>query len=993
MAFIFNPNLDYQNDAIQSVVALFKGQEKTYSNFTIYDPNKYNRYSDYFGVGIEQNEVGIANKLTLDNDEVSENLIMVQKKNHLKITQKPKNYNFSIEMETGTGKTYIYLKTIFELNKNYGYKKIIILVPSVAIKEGVLASLKMLKSHFEYHYSGVPFNYFQYSSDKLNSLMEFARSSKIEIMIMTIQSLDSDNKVLNSTSQKYLEQTNGNKPINVLSRTNPIVIIDEPQTTSSSQSRKDYIKQLNPLCTLQYSATHKNDRDIHKIYRLSAVDAYIKKLVKEIEVASVVPKNDHNFAYVKLIDVISTKNKISAKIELDIRDKKTFTVQRKVVSAKPNDSLFDLSNERDVYLNLRVEKMNCSPTSKSIVVDGKELFVGDAINSFDADLIKRIQIRKTIEEHLEKEKRLNPKGIKVLSLFFIDKVANYRDWNKDEKMDGKYAIWFEEEYMNAIKKYQGDKELNALENPVNIVHHGYFAEDNKHHFKNTQGNSEDDIRAYKSIMDDKEYLLSFENPIRFIFSHSALREGWDNPNVFQICTLNESSKNSDKKRQEIGRGLRLCVNQNGERVFGFETNTLTVMANESYSDFATQLQKEIETDENFKFGAIEPISFSAIDIQDSDGKIINMSIQESNAVYEVFKNKGYIDIDGKVTEELKKDIRLSKVEIPQEYKKYEYETIDYLKKVCGSLNIRDKDNTVTYRQNKRVVTDNPDFIALWNKIKDKTRYSVKYDTNELIKACMTKLDELNAEGIEIEYSKSRIKQNTTGIEGKTVHTDVEFVEGRNRYLPDIISYLQNSTHLTRRTIVEILKQSNTLHMFYVNPQRYMTDVSSIINNVLVKFILKGVKYTKIEGEEFYLQEIFPNEELKGCLVSELVKSDRSVYEYNRYDSNVEKIFAEALQNDNRVIVYTKLPTKKFVVPTPIGDYTPDWAVVMNMDGTQKLYFVVETKSTLDEDKRRNEENLKIKFGEKRFKDVGEVSYVTVDNYTSFVKEASRVEYK
>lgn len=957
MAFKFDPNLDYQNDAIHSVVALFKGQENTYSNFTIYDPNKYNKYSDYFGVGIEQNEVGIANKLTLDNDEVSENLSIVQKKNHLKITEKPRNYNFSIEMETGTGKTYVYLKTVFELNKNYGYKKFVIIVPSVAIKEGVLASLKMLKSHFEYHYSGIPFEFFQYTSKRLNEINDFARSDKIKIMVMTIQSFDSDTNILN----RKQEQTYDQKPIDILSKTNPIVIIDEPQTTSSSQSRKDYIKQLNPLCTLQYSATHKNDKDIHKIYRLSAIDAYIKKLVKEIEVASVIPKNDHNFAYVKLIEVISKKNKISAKIELDIRNKKTFVVERKAVTVKPNDSLYDVSNERDVYSNLRVEKMDCSPTKNSIVIDGKELFIGDAINTFDADLIKRIQIRKTIEEHLEKEKRLNPKGIKVLSLFFIDKVANYRDWNKDEKIDGKYAIWFEEEYANLIKKYEGDKDIKAVDSPVSLVHHGYFAEDNKHHFKNTQGNSEDDIRAYKSIMEDKEYLLSFENPIRFIFSHSALREGWDNPNVFQICTLNESSKNNDKKRQEIGRGLRLCVNQNGERVFGFETNTLTVMANESYIDFATQLQREIETDENFKFGAIESISFSAIDIQDNDGMIVNMSIEESSVLYEVFQNKGYIDIDGKVTEELKKDIRLGNVEIPQEYKKFEYEIIDYFKKVCGSLNIKDKDNIVTYKQNKRVVTDNPDFIVLWNKIKDKTKYSVKYDTNELIIACKTKLNELNVEGVEIEYTKSRIKQNTTGIEGQTVHTEYEFIEGRNRYLPDIISYLQNSTHLTRKTIVEILKQSNTLHMFYVNPQRYMTDVSAMINNVLVKFILKGVKYTKIEGEEFYLQEIFPDEELKGCLISELVKSDRSVYEYNRYDSNVEKAYAEALQNDNRVIVYTKLPTKKFVVPTPIGDYTPDWAVVMNMDGTQKLYFIVETKSTLEEDERRNNENLKIKF--------------------------------
>lgn len=991
MAFKFNPNLEYQNDAVQAVINLFKGQESTYSNFTIYDPAKYPVQMVTFG-GTEENEVGVANSLVLVEEDIVNNLRDVQKQNHLKEYAgelKKNNLNFAVEMETGTGKTYVYIKTIMELHRQYGFKKYIILVPSVAIREGVLSSLKMLQEHFEYHYDGDSYHYFQYSSDRLDELLSFARSDKIEIMVMTIQSFDSDNKVLNSRSQKHLEKTNGVKPIDVVNRTNPIVIIDEPQTTSASQQRKKYISSLNPLCTLQYSATHKENKDVHKVYRLTAVDAYIKKLVKEIEVASVIPKNDHNYAYVRLVEVKATKTKINAKVEIDVRDKNTSEVTRKVVKADPHDDLYDLSGEREIYSDMRIDKMTVQP-QMSIEINGKEIFAGGVINSFDEDLLKRTQIRKTILEHFEKERRLNPKGIKVLSLFFIDKVANYRSWDGDTQINGKYLTWFEEEYKEVAtsKKYKDNKDIIGLKEPVNRVHQAYFAEDNKGHFKNTKGESAEDIKAYESIMSDKEYLLSFDNPIRFIFSHSALREGWDNPNVFQICTLNESSKSNDKKRQEIGRGLRLCVTQDGDRVYGFETNTLTVMANQSYEDFAKQLQTETEKDGGFKFGSIEHISFAGIPLTANENEKENMTEQESETLFKFYSEKGYIDYQGKVTEELKRDLRDSKVEIPDDFKEYEYDILEYFKKVCGSLNIKDKDNIITYGQNKRVVSDNPYFIELWNRIKDKTKYSVEYDTSALITACASKLSQdLRVDGIEIEYTRSRIRQNTTGIEGQMVHFDAEYIDSRSRFLPDIITFLQNATNLTRRTIMKILKQSGTLYMFYINPQRYMSDVAELINEVLVGFVLKGIKYTKLDGQEFYLQEVFPDEELKGDLINELVKSDRSVYEYNRYDSNVERDFAKALQSDDSVVVYTKLPTRKFIVPTPVGEYTPDWAVVINKNDTLKLYFIVETKGTTKVEELRGTEQLKVRYGEKRFNHVGGAGYIIANKHEVFSKEA------
>ena len=981
MTLKFNPNLDYQNDAVKAVVDLFKGQDNVQSQFTIYDPAKYTVQTVAFG-GTEENEIGVANRLILDEEDIANNLRAIQKQNHVKEYTgelKKNNLNFAVEMETGTGKTYVYIKTIMELQRQYGFKKFIILVPGVAIREGVLSSLNILKEHFEYHYSGESYHHFQYSSDKLSELLGFARSDKVEIMVMTIQSLDSDNKVLNSRSQKHLEQTNGVKPIDVVNRTNPIIIIDEPQTTSASAQRKKYISSLNPLCTLQYSATHKENKDVHKVYRLTAVDAYIKKLVKEIEVASVIPRNDHNYAYVRLVEVKATKTKITAKVEIDVRNKNTATVERKVVKVKPHDDLFDLSGERQIYSNMRVDKMTTQP-QMSIEINGNEIVEGGEINQFDEGLLKRTQIRKTIEEHFEKEKRLNKNGIKVLSLFFIDKVANYRGWDGDTPFYGKFLTWFEEEYEDVAQKYTDNHDIVGLNEPVNRVHQGYFAEDNKKHFKNTKGDSADDIKAYDSILKDKEFLLSFGNPIRFIFSHSALREGWDNPNVFQICTLNDNAKSNDRKRQEIGRGLRLCVNQDGERVYGFETNTLTVMANQSYEDFARQYQLEIEQEDGFTFGSIAPTSFAGILLTDNEKG--NMTETESKAFFKHCEAQGYIDDQGNVTDELKKDLRNSTVIIPDDFKEYEYDILEYLKKVCGNLNIKNKENIVMYRQNKRVIADNPHFLELWNRIKDKTKYSVEFDSTELINACVKKLKELRVEGIEIEYKKGKITQNTTGIEGQLTHVETNYIEGRNRYLPDIITFLQNATDLTRQTIVSILKQSGTLYMFYINPQRYMSDVADIINRELVGIVLQGVKYTKIEGQEFYLQEVFPDEELKGDLINELVKSDRSVYEYNRYDSNVEKEFAKALQSDDTVVVYTKLPTKKFVVPTPVGEYTPDWAVVINQDHTMKLYFVIETKGTEIVDDLRNKEKLKVKFGQKRFDDVGGVGYIITNKFTS-----------
>lgn len=703
----FDNDLPHQSDAISSVVDLFPQNKGTNSSFEMYDP-KFNIDEKWDDDGQHPTEVGKSNNEKLiDEDDFLSKLNVVRSNNKLKEVKKlsKDNINLAIEMETGTGKTFVYLKTIFELNKKCGFTKFIILVPSIAIIEGVMSSLDSLKSFFASHYNNVPFNYFKYSSNKLPEIMSYARSDNIEIMVMTIQSMDRESNILFSTKPKDIEVTHNVRPIDIINSCRPIVIIDEPQTTSNTKNRQDNIKDLTPLFTMQYSATHKDNKNVHKVYRLTAVDAYLLKLVKQIEVATVVAKDDINKAYIELVETKSTKSKITATVKLDIRNPKDGNITRKAIQVKLNDNLYVKTNKRDLYDGLRIERIQCDENNQSITVNGDVITKGQAINSVDEDLIKRAQIKKTIEEHFEKEKLLNPIGIKVLSIFFIDKVANYRQYDSDNIINGKFHKMFEEEYIKLLEKYKGFESIVARNTDVTKVHEGYFSID-KGKIKDTKGESEKDIEAYQSIMSDKGSLLSFDNDIRFIFSHTALREGWDNPNVFQICTLNEKSKNNDRKRQEIGRGLRICVNQSGERQYGFKYNTLTVMANESYEDFAKALQLEIEQDENFKFGMVEDLSFLGIKLQNLDQEITE---EQSKELYKYCKDEKYINSKGEVTDKLKTALKNKTFELPKDLKELQYEVKEYLTKVCGNLNIKPKTQKKIFNKKNKDITDLPEF--------------------------------------------------------------------------------------------------------------------------------------------------------------------------------------------------------------------------------------------------------------------------------------------
>ncbi|AKN32605.1 type III restriction endonuclease subunit R [Clostridium carboxidivorans P7] len=978
MKLKFNSDLDYQKESISSIVNIFKGQTPAQSNFTV------SAMMDKAGTeGKLITNLGVGNKLELDEEDILKNVKEIQLKNGLKPSSekdiKKNNYYFTIEMETGTGKTYVYLRTIFELNKQYGFTKFIIVVPSVAIKEGVMKSIDIMTEHFKELYENVIFKAYEYKSKNLDLIREFATSDYIRIMVMTIQSFNKDTNVINMDHEK----TNGVKPLEFIKETNPFVIIDEPQSTVSTDKAKDAIASLNPLSTVGYSATHKDKHNL--MFRLDAVDAYERQLVKQIEVASIVSKDNNNNAYLKLISVNNKKSPIKAKIEIDKLEKGA--IKRIAKEFKVDNDLYELSGNREVYKGYQITEISAKEGNEYVSFVGHEdLYLGEVRGEIDEDLIKRMHIRKTIDEHLNKELRLKKEGIKVLSLFFIDKVANYRYIDKDGKnQKGKYALWFEEEYKEAIKNPRYKTLFNDvdIESEAGIVHNGYFAQDKKGVLKDTKGNTASDEDAYSLIMKDKEKLLSFDTKLKFIFSHSALREGWDNPNVFQICTLNET-KSESKKRQEIGRGLRLAVNQEGERVYGFNVNTLTVMANESYEEFASKLQKEYEEDGGVRFGVVESHTFANIKIT-IDGAARYLDQEGSEKIYNHLKDNNYIDDKGKIEDKLRSDLKAKNVQVPEEFKECEEQIIATLKKLAGNLNVKNAGDRKTVALNKQRYIS-PEFKELWDKIKYKTTYSVEFSSEELINKCSEEIKyNLKVNKAKFLFTKAELDINKSGTVTKENDRRTEEVKNNNFILPDIITFLQNETNLTRRTLVEILKKSERLEAFKSNPQQFMDEAASIIKRKMRLMIVDGIKYQKIGDEEYYAQELFETEELAGYLSKNMIESEKSIYQYIIYDSGVEEDFARKFENNKSVKMYIKLPDW-FKILTPLGNYNPDWAVLIEKDNTEKLYFIVETKGNILAEELREREYKKIQCGHKHFEALeNEVEFRETDNFEKFIE--------
>ncbi len=986
MKLQFDKNLEYQLQAIASIVDLFRGQTPMQTNFTV------SAYKG--GIGLVDSGNGIGNRLELDEEEILKNLQEVQLRNGLPQTKtlKAGNYDFDVEMETGTGKTYVYLRTILELHKNYGFSKFIIVVPSIAIKEGVYKSLQITEEHLKGLYDNTIYNYFIYDSGNLEQVRSFAVSNNIEIMIINIDAFrrsfsdptkESKANIIHRTNDRL----NGMKPIELIQQTRPFVIIDEPQSVDTTPKSKEAIKSLNPLCILRYSATHVEKHNL--VYKLDAVDSYNLGLVKQIEVAGFATKDYHNNAYLKLLSVNNKKTPITARIEMDVKDNKG-EVKRTAVTVKRGDDLYDKSKGRDVYEGYIISEIYCEEGNEYVAFTSKPdiLRIGKPIGDVDDLAVKEQQIRKTIEEHLNKELVLNKQGVKVLSLFFIDRVANYRYYDENgNPQKGIYATLFEKHYNDLIRqpKYNTLFKDIDLDTAAEEVHNGYFSADKKGVLKDTNGSTQDDEDAYSLIMKDKERLLSFDTKLRFIFSHSALREGWDNPNVFQICTLNET-KSEVKKRQEIGRGLRLCVNQDGERLQGFSINTLTVMANESYEEFAEALQKEYETETGIRFGIVESHLFANIPVKHEDGSVKYLGQQASEAIFKGFLDNGYIDEAGKVQDKLKVAIKDNSLVVPVEYESVKTEISALARKVCGGLNIKNNGDRKPIKLNKQVYLD-PEFKNLWDRIKYKTTYSVDFDSEELIEECCKAMQtSLSVSSAKLIYTKAGLDISAGGIVAEESDRYAVGLDNVQENLPDIIAYLQNETNLTRKTIVEILLRSKTLHLFKKNPQRYMEQVAQIITAKMRHMIVDGIKYTKIGDDEYYAQELFETEELSGYLYKNMIESRKSVYEYVVYDSANEENFAKSFEQNERVKMYAKLPSW-FAIPTPLGSYNPDWAVLIEVDGKDKLYFVLETKGDITFDALRPKESAKIKCGKKHFEALGnEVEFEEIDSFEEFIEE-------
>jgi len=990
MKIQFDPNLDFQKQAIESVAGVFEGQEICQTNFTV-APLQYT--TQQFIPGMENN-LGIGNRLKLLDEDIHKNIRKIQLKNGLAPSEKMDSMDFTVEMETGTGKTYVYLRSIFEMNRLYGFTKFIIVVPSIAIKEGVYKSLQITVDHFRELYENVSFDYFVYDSSKLSDVRNFATSPDIQIMVINIDAFkksfddpEKENKA--NIIHRSHDRMTGAKPIEYIQETNPIVIVDEPQSVDTTSKSKEAIRSLNPLCTLRYSATHIDKH--HMLYKLDSVDAYEQKLVKQIEVAGVEVKDGHNKAYIKLLSVNNKKSPITAKIEIDFQQKGN--IKRKENIVQSGDDLLEKSGGRDIYDGYIIEDIYCEKGNEYISFTSKPeiLRLGQAIGEVDPDEYKRLQIRKTIEEHLDKEMRLRPQGIKVLSLFFIDKVANYRWYDEDgNPQKGKFALMFEEEYARAIRKpkYNTLFEGADLDTVAAGVHNGYFAVDKKKDatgnemLKDASGNSAADESAYNLIMKEKEKLLSFDSKLKFIFSHSALKEGWDNPNVFQICTLNETNS-VIKKRQEIGRGLRICVNQDGERVHGFEVNTLTVMANESYEKFAEQLQKEIEQEEGIKFGVVEEHLFANIVVPVDEYNNEYLGVDASKKLWDHLKTTGYIDTKGKVQDSLKTALKSGELELPEEFKEHAPQIAAVLKKVSGNLNIKNRDDKKKVSLNKAVFLS-PEFKELWDRIKYKTTFRVDFDVAALATKCAEEIKaNLQVGKARFIYRKAKAEIDRGGVHSEQVQETASVYESRSFELPDLITYLQNETNLTRRTIVKIINDSGRLESFKNNPQKFIEQVSTIIQHQMRLFVVDGIKYHKIGDDHFYAQELFSDNELFGYLQKNMVESRKSVFDHVVYDSDIELEFATAFERSDDIKLYAKLPDW-FKIDTPLGTYNPDWAVLIEIDGKEKLYFVVETKSTLFTDALRPTEKAKIACGKEHFKAMGkEVEFAVTNAFEDF----------
>ena len=969
MKLRFEPDLDYQQEAIAAVCDLFRGQETSRTEFTVSSTLAQQL------PGLQEGELGVGNRLQLGPDAVLDNLREVQLRNGLLPAESLRSRDFTVEMETGTGKTYVYLRTIFELNHRFGFTKFAIVVPSVAIKEGVNKSIAIMGPHFRALYKGTPFEHFVYDSRKLGQVRNFATGSQVQIMVVTVGAINK--RDVNNIYQAN-EKTGGEKPIDLVRATNPVLIVDEPQSVDGGlkgQGRQA-LDRMNPLCTLRYSATHADQH--HMVYRLNAVDAYERKLVKQIEVAAGVVAEDHNRAYVRLVATDSRRSLIWAEVEVDVATP-SGGVRRRILKLTDGDSL-EQKTRRDVYRGHRIGEIRAKRDEYMELIlpdDFHWMRPGDIHGGVDPVLVHREMIRKTIREHLDKEARLRPQGIKVLTLFFIDKVAHYRRYDDEgNPVKGEYARIFEDEYRRAATKpeYRARFDGVDVQEAAEAAHEGYFSIDKRGGWtdtaENNQTNRDNAERAYNLIMRDKEKLLGFDEPLQFIFSHSALREGWDNPNVFQICALRDISTERER-RQTIGRGLRLCVNQAGERQRGFEVNTLTVVARESYEEFAENLQREIEEETGVRFGLVERHAFASIVVEEDGGRAGPLGVEESQRLWEHLASQGYLDAKGQALDALPAALDGDGVVLPAEFEPLREAVTRALRRFTTRVKINKADERRRVKP-REAVLDGADFQALWNRIKHRTTFTLHFDNEALLASCAQGLaDAPPMARPRLIWQQGGLRLGRGGVQAEVRDAGATSLDDHGAELPDPLAALSARTGLTRRGLGRILVDSGRLDDFALNPSKFIELAAETINRRKRLALVDGVKYQRRGDEHYFARELFRHEELIGYLKNTMA-AKKSVHDHVVYDSDTEAAFAASLEQFTAVKVYAKLP-RWFQVPTPLGPYNPDWAVHIQDDQGERLYLVVETKGSAFLDDLRNAERAKVESGKAHFKalEVGE----------------------
>jgi len=1004
---------EYQTRAVESVVDCFIGQP--HGDKIIYRIDPGISKADLHGLRqiMLDEKTGFKNpEIVLTDDKLLQNIQNVQRRQNLPqstalVKDKISPLNLDVEMETGTGKTYCYIKTIFEFYKKFGWTKFIIVVPSIAIREGVYKSLEITADHFQEIYNKKA-KYFIYNSKQLHNLESFSSDAGINIMVINVQAFNARGKDARRIYEE-LDDFQSRRPIDVIKANRPVLILDEPHKMEGTQTLKS-LEEFKPLFILRYSATHKTQHN--KVHRLDALDAYNQKLVKKIAVRGISIKGlagTNAYLYLESIEV--SKQAPIARIEMEI--KQINGIKRHIKRLKMRDSLFELSGELDQYKGFTISDINAI-TDIVEFTNGHQLIAGEATGDVNESTLRRIQIREAIKAHFEKEKVLFHQDIKVLSLFFIDEVAKYRIYNESgEDEGGEYAKLFEEEYKDIIGEILEDTSINVnyktylRKIKIKETHNGYFSIDKKsNRFINPdekgKSNESDDVDAYDLILKDKERLLSFEEPTRFIFSHSALREGWDNPNVFVICTL-KHSESTISRRQEVGRGLRISVNKNGDRQDDpstvHQTNVLTVVASESYKDFVAGLQQDIKESLSERPRIADAKYFKGKILETDTGLVeVTQDMAEGIEFYLIQNN--YVDRKKNITQIYHEAVKESSLaELPVDliqYKEQIYLLIDSVYSDAKLPEIENDRGTKTNPLNDNF--EKKEFKELWGRINKKAVYTVHFDSDELVEKCVECIKE-NLTVIPLEYTIKRgeqednisydlissgeifkIKEIATEYSTKSIHSVVKY---------DLIGKISENVHLTRKTVSEILTSINeeVFNKFKANPENFISEASRYINEQKATMIIEHLTYNGISGSHDI--DIFTNNQSNQDFSKAGRPLKHHIYDYIITDSKVERKFVEELDSSQEVVVYAKLP-KGFSIPTPVGNYNPDWAIAFKEGRVKHIYFVAETKGSMSSMELREIEKTKIECARKFFDRINQrieknlVKYDVIDSFSKLM---------